>query len=315
MLSLLQSRREWPGPELAAELGVVDRTVRRDVERLRALGYPVKATTGSSGGYRLDSGRNLPPLVLEDDEAVAVVASLLTAAGGTITGIEDAGVRALAKLQQMLPRRLRQRVAAVGDAITSVVDARQAQVDAEVLAVLATACRDQERVTFDHRRRDGTVSHRRVEPHHVDVAYDRWYLIAFDLDRVDWRTFRLDRLTSVTPARSGFSVREVPGGDVRKFLWRTLVATPTRHRATAVVQAPAAVVRGRLGVLLPEQVEPRDDGSCVVRIDADSLDLIIRLLVSTEAEFHLREASPALVAHLGLVTGRLAAAHRDADAG
>jgi predicted DNA-binding transcriptional regulator YafY len=187
LLSLLQSRREWSGADLARRLEVTDRTVRRDIERLRGLGYPVDASTGVAGGYRLVSGADLPPLLLEDDEAVAIAVGLRTASAG----LEDAAVRALAKLEQILPKRLRGKVNAVGDA-TSALPQRGA-VDISVLGVVAAACRDHELLRFDYSGRDGRPGARRVEPRNLVAWYGRWYLIAFDTDRADWRTFRLDR--------------------------------------------------------------------------------------------------------------------------
>ena len=193
LLSLLQMRREWTGQELADRLEVGSRTIRRDVDKLRSLGYPVEAAPGVAGGYRLGAGGELPPLLLDDAEAVAVAVGLRTAAAGGIAGIEETSVRALAKLEQVLPSRLRRRVSALSDA-TSTFGVEGPQIDADVLATLAGACRDRTRLRFAYIARDDKASQRNTEPHAVVYSGYRWYLVAFDLDRDDWRTFRIDRI-------------------------------------------------------------------------------------------------------------------------
>ncbi len=180
LLSLLQTTREWSGPELAERLSVSTRTIRHDVERLRSLGYPVDATRGSVGGYRLGAGANLPPLLLEDDEAVAIALSLRTAAGGAVSGLEESALRALTKLQRVLPSRLGRRVDAL-TAYTVRVGAgatQRATVDASALSLLASACRDHERVRFAYADHSGTASKRAVEPHRLVNWGRRWYLLA-----------------------------------------------------------------------------------------------------------------------------------------
>ncbi|OZM72239.1 DNA-binding transcriptional regulator [Amycolatopsis antarctica] len=274
LLSLLQSRREWPGTELAERLGVTGRTVRRDIGRLRELGYPVDATTGTAGGYRLASGRNLPPLLLDDDEAVAVAVGLRTAAEGSVSGIEETSVRALAKLEQVLPARLRAQVAAVGEATVAVRPRRGPLVDPAVLAVLARACRDHELVGFGHRGREGAVTERRVEPHSLVTLHSRWYLLAFDPGREDWRTFRVDRLDRPATTHRRFTPRELPGGDAAAFLARSLPAAPYPHTALVTLEAPAEEVAARLHTPVPGPLEPADEHRCTVRLGADSLDLV-----------------------------------------
>src|SRR5689334_21852396 len=193
LLSLLQSRRDWTGTEIADRLGVTTRTVRNDVERLRELGYPVGARPGVAGGYRLGSGGTLPPLLLDDEEAVAVAVGLRTAASGSIAGIEEISVRALAKLQQVLPTRLRHRVSAFqGYALAGTV--RGPRVDPDVLTLIAGACRDHERLRFDYRTHAGATGRRLVEPYRLVLERQRWYLVAWDRDREAWRTFRVDRI-------------------------------------------------------------------------------------------------------------------------
>ncbi len=220
LLSLLQTHRLWSGSELAERLGTTERTVRRDVDRLRDLGYPVDASPGRDGGYRLAAGAHLPPLLFDDDEAVAVVVGLRAAAGSTIAGIEETAVRALAKVEQALPDRLRRRVSALNDSVVSLQRAHRGDsvVDPETLSLLVSACRDHEEVRFEYRRPGGEESRRLVEPHQLLSAGHLWYLIAWDLRRTDWRTFRLDRISDVRRAGARFTPREIPGGDAAAYL-------------------------------------------------------------------------------------------------
>ena len=215
LLGLLQQRPVWTGPELAERLGVTTRSVRRDVERLRGLGYPVLATQGVGGGYQLGRGRALPPLLLDDAEAVAVAVSLRMAAGGTVSGASEAALRTLAKLDQVMPPRLRGEVRAIHEA-TQTLDQGSVTVDGDALLRLARACRDLVRVRFEYEARDGTPSSRTVEPVGLVATGRRWYLMAYDVDREDWRTFRLDRLRAVEPTTWRFRERDARGpGRVR----------------------------------------------------------------------------------------------------
>src|SRR3954467_250947 len=190
LLSLLQARRDWPGGELAGRLGVSGRTIRRGGERLRALGYPVESLTGPAGGYRLHAGTAMPPLLLDDDEAIAIAVGLRPAAGGSVAGIEETAVRALVKLEQVLPAQLRRRVAALGSA-TFTLPVGGPTVDPQHLTVIAAACRDSECLRFGYRARDGTESRREVEPHSLVNRGRRWYLVAWDRRREDWRAVRV----------------------------------------------------------------------------------------------------------------------------
>ncbi|MDX5574184.1 YafY family protein, partial [Streptomyces sp. ID01-9D] len=200
LLSLLQAHRDWSGADLADRLGVTPRTVRRDVDKLRELGYPVNASRGTGGGYQLGAGAELPPLLLDDEEAVAVAVGLRTAAGHGIEGIGESSVRALAKLEQVLPNRLRRRVGALGAFTVPMLHGPEASaVDPGVLTELAGACRDAERLRFAYRTHDGEDSRRTVEPHRLVCTERRWYLVAWDLERADWRTFRVDRITPTPP--------------------------------------------------------------------------------------------------------------------
>ncbi|MBP2055337.1 putative DNA-binding transcriptional regulator YafY [Streptomyces griseochromogenes] len=245
LLSLLQTRREWSGADLAERLSVTVRTVRRDIDRLRNLGYPVDSARGHAGGYRLASGTDLPPLLLDDGEAVAITVALRTAAGG-LTGIEETALRALAKLEQVLPRRLRGQVNALQTTASGIAwETRGPRADPALLAALAVACRDSEIVTFDYTARHGTTTARRAEPCHLVDSGGLWYLLAHDTDKDDWRLFRLDRMTDVAPTGRRVPPRPVPGGDPAAFAAGRLSAAPTRYRAIATVHAAADHVRAR----------------------------------------------------------------------
>src|SRR5215210_1219429 len=242
LLSLLQTRRDWPGAELADRLEVSPRTIRRDVERLRELGYPVEAVTGPFGGYRLHAGTAMPPLLLDDDEAVAIAVGLRTAAGASVTGIEETAIRALVKLEQVLPSHLRRRVNAL-QSVTSTLPATGPRVDPEALTAIAGACRDRERLRFDYSARDQTESRRLVEPHSVVNLGRRWYLVAWDCDRGDWRTFRVDRIERASPGGARFTPRTLPGdGDPAAYVAANLRQSPNRFTARITIHAPAATL-------------------------------------------------------------------------
>jgi predicted DNA-binding transcriptional regulator YafY len=270
LLALLQRRPSWTSAELAAELGVTDRSVRRDVERLRALGYPVHATPGVGGGYQLGAGTRLPPLLLDDEEAIATAVSLRLATGGTVAGAGEAALRALAKLDQVMPPRLRAEVRAVHDATETLVGPG-VQIDAELLVTLARACRDAVRVRFRYapRRPEGEERERTVEPVRMVATNRRWYLMAWDVDREDWRTFRLDRMREVEATTWRFRPREHP--DPVAYVQRSVTAAPYRYLARVRVHAPPDRVRE----LVPPQVgriEEDQDGWCVLVAGGDDLD-------------------------------------------
>jgi predicted DNA-binding transcriptional regulator YafY len=268
LLSLLQMRREWTGQELADRLEVGPRTIRRDIEKLRNLGYPVQAAPGVAGGYRLGAGAELPPLLLDDAEAVAVAVGLRIGASGPIAGIEEISVRALAKLEQVLPSHLRRRVNALSQ-VTSALSVDGPQIDPETLATLAACCRDCQRVHFAYVAADGTSSMRAVDPAAVVYSGRRWYLVAFDLDRDDWRTFRLDRIESALRLGGRGRQRGVPGGDPAAYLRQQLSRYAAGSEADAEpaeirVLAPARRITGRV----PGQyakVEPDGADACIVR--------------------------------------------------
>jgi predicted DNA-binding transcriptional regulator YafY len=306
LLALLQSRREWSGAELAQRLEVTDRTVRRDVERLRDLGYPVDGITGTAGGYRLAAGRNLPPLLLDDEEAVAVAVGLVAATGTGIAGMAETSVRALAKLRHVLPARLRTRVAAVGDATATGPQRGAAGADPTLLALLAAACRDHELLAFDYRRRDGAQGPRRVEPYRLVTTYGFWHLLAFDPGRDGWRIFRLDRLTDPLPTGARFTPRELPF-DPAEHVAAAVTRAPYRYTGRATVAAPAPAVLERLPAPLPGRVQAIDGHTCTVTLGADRLDLVLADLVALGADFTL-EGSDELRAAVRDMGRRLQAA-------
>ncbi|MEV6265699.1 YafY family protein [Kribbella sp. NPDC051936] len=246
LLSLLQARRDWPGQLLAERLEVSPRTVRRDVDRLRDLGYPVRATKGPDGGYRLDAGADLPPLLFDDDQAIAVAVALQTATT-TVTGIEEGALRALATVRQVMPARLRQRVDALQVTTVDRYANRRTTVDSEQLIAIGTAVRAHEVLRFDYAApgavTDEWVPPRKVEPHHLVTWGGRWYLVGWDLDRNDWRTFRVDRMTPRTPTGPRFTPRELPAPDVATYISAKFHGQDQNPcRGEAILQAPASLI-------------------------------------------------------------------------
>jgi predicted DNA-binding transcriptional regulator YafY len=284
LLSLLQTHRFWPGAELTAHLGVSARTLRRDVDRLRTLGYPVDATPGASGGYRLAAGAHLPPLLLDDEEAVAIAVGLRAAAGASIDGMEDTALRALVKLEQVLPDRLRRRVRAVHSNVVSLQWGGGPTVDADALAVLALGCRDHEQIRFEYRRRDGEEASRLVEPHQLVSAGRRWYLVAWDVRREDWRTFRLDRLERARLAGARFAPRPLPGGDAAAFVAESIRTMPLPFSAVLDVDAPSEAVHDALR-WSDADIEPLRAERSRVRIGSGSTDALLRVVTMLAGSF------------------------------
>lgn len=300
LLSLLQTHRYWQGNELADRLEVSPRTVRRDVDRLRELGYPVDATRGVAGGYQLQAGASLPPLLLEDDEAVAIAVGLRTAAGGSVSGVEDASVSALTKIVQVMPQRLRRRVDALQDYTVPVL-LPGPTIDAVVLSTLAQACRDSERLGFSYTRYDRARAQRMVEPHRLVSLGRRWYLVAWDLERHDWRSFRVDRLTDPAPSGVPFRPRELPAGDAAEFVQAGIASRPTKYDVRVRVEATSEDVRrvvGRWG-----EVEAVDERACVLRMSVDGLEWPAMVVASVGADFAV-ESPPELVDYVREVGGR-----------
>src|SRR5438067_2624910 len=306
LLSLLQTHKFWPGTELAERLDVSPRTLRRDVDRLRALGYPVDASPGVAGGYQLAAGAHLPPLLLDDDEAVAIAVGLRAAAGASVAGIEDTSLRALAKLEQVLPDRLRRRVKAVHGNVVSVRWGSDGPtVDPDALAVLAQACRDHEQVRFDYQARDGGESRRLVEPHQLVSAGRRWYLVAWDTRREDWRTFRIDRLRDARLAGVRFKERKLPAADAAAFVHQSIVDMPMPFEATLIAHASPERVRNVLR-WFDADVQPARYGRARVRLKAESMEQITTAVAAMAVDCAVDVVEPAeLAGHLAEVGRRL----------
>jgi predicted DNA-binding transcriptional regulator YafY len=296
LLSLLQSRPHWNATELADRLRTTTRTVRRDVTRLRDLGYPVHAAPGRTGGYELGAGGALPPLLLSDDEAVAVAVGLRAAASGGVAGYDEAAVAALAKLEQVLPARLRERVLAVHGSTVLVRSPSDTPVDPDVLLTLAQGCRRSERVTFKYRDGSGRSSERRTEPYGLVNAEHRWYLVAFDLDRADWRTFRLDRMRS--PVLTGHRFVRTTEPDTAAMVLEGLTLAAYRFRAEVLLHAGVRAASGEVPVTVGSLQSVR--GGTLLRLGADSLDWIARFLAGLPFTFEIRtppELGDAVRAH------------------
>lgn len=288
LLSLLQTPRDWTGAELADRLEVSARTIRNDIDRLRSLGYPVHATRGAIGGYRLEAGATLPPLLLEDDEAVAVAIGLRTATGGAVEGIEETSLRALAKLEQVLPPRLRSRVNTLQTYTQHVPGRRGPTVDPIVLTDLAAACRDRRALRFDYADRKGEATQRRVEPYRVVNWGQRWYLVAWDLDRQDWRTFRVDRIQEHISRGAPFKPRELSDAEVETLVSRGVPHAARRYQARVVVHVAAATLNEKIGAWVGT-VTAIDDVTCVLDTGADSLEMMAVYLGTLGVDFTVAE--------------------------
>lgn len=289
LLSLLQAHREWSGADLADRLGVTPRTVRRDVDRLRDLGYPVDASPGTGGGYRLGAGAELPPLLLDDDEAVAVAVGLRTAAGQGIEGIGETSVRALAKLEQVLPDRLRRRVGALNAFTVPMLRGPQpSAVDPAVLTELAHLCRDTERLRFEYRGHEGVVSRRTVEPHRLVCTERRWYLVAWDVDRADWRTFRVDRVTPKPPHGPRFVPRTPPADDLAAYVSKGVSTRAYAAHAVVRLLVPLAEAAARISPSAGT-LEPDGEEACLLRTGAASLDVMVIHVMLMGFEFEVLE--------------------------
>jgi predicted DNA-binding transcriptional regulator YafY len=308
LLSLLQTHRYWPGPELADRLEVSVRTLRRDVDRLRELGYPVRAQRGVDGGYQLDAGAALPPLVLDDDEAVALTVALLNSTRATADTVAEASVRALAKVVQVMPKRLRRRV----DAVRAVTDLTTfggtgPSVAPEVLTTVAQACRDNERLDFDYVAADGAGSRRHCEPMRLVWLGRRWYLVAYDLVRHDWRSFRLDRVSAPRGTGARFAPRRLPAKDAATFVRARFADLPAARPIVVTVAAPAELVGVRIGTWAA--VEPIDDDRCRVRMRSDAFEWAVLALVTADADFTVDEPAE-FAAFVGDWGARLTRARR-----
>jgi predicted DNA-binding transcriptional regulator YafY len=281
---------------------VSGRTIRRDVDRLRALGYPVESLRGPGGSYTLRAGASMPPLLLDDEEAIAIAVGLRTAARASVTGIEETSIRALVKLEQVLPAHLRRRVAALGSA-TIVAPVTGPTVDPQHLTAIAAACRDSECLRFDYTSRDGTETRRDVEPHSLVNFGRRWYLVAWDRGRDDWRTFRLDRLDRPAATGARFTARRLPGKDAAAYVERSIAGASSRFEAVVTVHAAAAEMTDRLPPYWGA-FEPIDEHSCEYRTSDDDLGwLAMRIaMLGVDVEVH---QPPELIEHLRLLARRL----------
>ncbi|MGI5506635.1 helix-turn-helix transcriptional regulator [Lentzea sp. CA-135723] len=302
LLSLLQVRRDWTGPELAGRLSVDVRTIRRDVDKLRSLGYPVTSLPGAAGGYQLGAGAELPPLLLDDDEAVAVAVGLRTAANGTIAGIEETSIRALTKLEQILPTRLRRRVQAL-QTHTTPLNAAGPTVDPETLTIIAAACRDHQQLRFAYAATQGEPSKRLVEPQGLVHTGRRWYLVAWDVSKQDWRTFRVDRITEEPALAARFTPREPPAESLAEFVSRQVAANVYTYQAVLTIHAPLQDVAERTSPMAAS-LEPVDDHSCLMRTGAESLDRMVFYLLYLGLDFDLHEP-PELQEHIRMLITRL----------
>lgn len=309
LLGLLQARDRWAGADLAERLGVTGRTVRKDVDRLRELGYPVDAVRGPGGYYRLGAGGKLPPLLLDDEEAVAMAVGLHAAHG--ISGIEETRARTLTKLEHVLPHRLRRQVAAVRDAMVSgpqntdsnVVDPK---VDAALVTAVAAAIRDSVQLRFDYRVAPGGGAEpgapRQVEPYRLVNWQRRWYLIGRDPRTDGWSVYRLDWMALRTPGGPRFTPRPLPGGDYTAFVLREVAFTGWAVHARIIVDAPAAAVLARINPAVGV-VESLDDEHCVLVTGGDSVEIVAVWIGMLGLDFHVT-APPELVEHLRVIGER-----------
>ena len=286
LLAMLQARRDWSGQDLATRLEVSTRTIRTDIERLRELGYTVEASPGVGGGYRLGHGTTMPPLLLDDEEVVAVAVALRTAAGAGVTGIEEASLRALVKLEQLLPSRLSHRIDAMRAATVSVPGAGPT-VDSAVLSAIAGAIRASERLRFDYVDHDGNQTVRTVEPQRLVVWGSRWYLLAWDIDRDDWRTFRVDRIAPKTPTGPRFKPRTLSDEDAASHVQRSAGSATWRYRARIRIYAPVDQVRA----LLPLAVDVSPDGPdrCIIEAGSDTPHQLALYVGLLDTDFEILE--------------------------
>jgi predicted DNA-binding transcriptional regulator YafY len=307
LLSLLQTPHDWTGADLAQRLEVDVRTVRRDIQKLRDLGYPVHATAGAAG-YRLGAGTKLPPLLLDDEEAVAVAIGLRTAASGTVTGIAETSLRALAKLEQVLPARVRHRVNLL-HSVTVTVPATGPTVDPDVLTAVAAACRQHERLRFDYHSHDGTTSVRDTEPHRLVHTGRRWYLVGWDTDRRDWRTYRVDRIRPRIPTGPRFTPRQAPDVDLAGYLSHGISTAAYRYQARITLHTPAQTAAERISPTVGV-IEAIDPQTCVLYTGSNSLDEIAVYVALFGFRFRVHEP-PELITHLRNLSARLTEATTD----
>lgn len=300
LLSLLQSRRHWSGRDLSERLEVDTRTLRRDIDRLRELGYPVHASSGIGGGYRIAAGSSVPPVLLNDDEAVAL-AFALRAAAGSVGKMEETAIGLLAKLDQVLPARLRKRATALHAVTLSLGNARPVP-SVDVLTRIAAACRDHMRLKLSYRDRDGKNTSRTIEPLRLAHTGSRWYLVAWDSQRIDWRTFRVDRVERLISSGPQFIPREFPG-DVAAYVSRAIKHVPYRFKMRLKLKGSAA----QLSKTIPSwcgALEAAGDEACTLSTGADSIEMLAALILMTTTDFEILD-SHELIPELRKVADRL----------
>lgn len=310
LLSLLQTHRFWPGGELASRLEVSERTLRRDIDRLRELGYPVSSSRGAEGGYQLGAGGSMPPLVIDEDEAIAMVVALGQTASAQSGALADSTLSALSKVVQVLPARLRRRAESLRAVTVDSPFSAAPEVEASVLGAIAQAIRDTERIRFSYTARGGSGAGaavmRHVEPHQLVTVGRRWYLLAFDLERADWRSFRLDRLGEPRGTKSLFRRREIPGGDAAAYVRSGLSGRAAGHRLVTVVSAPADRVEKVIGRWTT--VEDLGDERCRIVAEAPNLEWLLFGVGAVGAPFVVESASEEVMAAMESWATRFGAA-------
>lgn len=285
LLSLLQLRREWTGADLAERMGVTDRTVRRDIDKLRELGYPIQASAGMAGGYRLGAGAQLPPLLLDNDEALAVALGLAAVAASPVAGVAESSVRALTKLEQVLPARLRSRFGSLKAAVTRIGGPSDA-VDPQHLTEISAAIASRRQLSFEYERADGQRIRRVVEPYHLVDSGQRWYLVAWDTRRSDWRTFRVDRIRTHPSERARFTRRELPARDVAAYVQEAISRSPYRYDVSVRLHGPVSDFTSRVGISAG-QLSADGDQHSLLRAGWDNADEFLGWLFSLDADFEL----------------------------
>ncbi len=312
LLTLLQTHRHWKGPDLAQRLGVSERTVRRDIDRLRGLGYPVDSGPGLDGGYTLAVGAHVPPLLLDDNEAVALAIGLRTAAVASLDGIEDTTIALMAKLDQILPDHLRRRVDALQHSVEVMSWSPTIEtVPAASLIVLSQGCRDREEIRFDYQRRDGETSHRLVQPSQLVSAGRRWYLVAWDMRRNDWRTFRIDRMANPALAGARFEARPLPTETAAAFVAEGMREVAAVHRATVEVEASleqVATIARRFDAT-PQTIDARRTRMDVQAVSLEWLASMI-VILATSFDITITNAPDEVHEILGTAAHRISAAMR-----
>lgn len=302
LLSLLQTRKEWSGPKLAEHLDVTERTIRRDMDKLRTLGYPISASPGVAGGYQLGSGARLPPLLLDDEEAIAVALALSSISASPVKGVGEAALRALTKLEQVLPSRLRPKFANMRKSVQRTRGPVSA-VDPRVLTTLSTAISERHVVHYRYRRMDGQTSTRQVEPYGLVDTGLRWYLVAFDKVRQDWRIFRADRFTSIPETRAKFVPRTLPHPDLTNYVETSVTDSP--YRALAVVRFQAGAVHVRERIPANVGIVKNDGETSVLRAGFDHVPYIMSVIIGADVDFEILEP-PELKDYARVLLRRLA---------